>query len=49
VFTGGASAYDYVLSFLVPTLLGNTIGGVSLVALLNHAPIAQELRDAGER
>ena len=49
VFTGAASVHDYVLRFLVPTLLGNTIGGVSLVALLNHAPIAQELRDAGER
>ena len=49
VFTGEASVYDYALGFLIPTLLGNTIGGVSLVALLNHAPIAQELREAGER
>ncbi len=48
VFTGGASPYDYLRSFLLPTLVGNTIGGVSLVALLNHAPVAQELRDAGE-
>jgi formate/nitrite transporter FocA (FNT family) len=49
VFTGEASVYDYALGFLIPTLLGSTIRGVSLVALLNHAPIAQELRDAGER
>ncbi len=48
VFTGEASASDYIVGFLVPTLVGNTIGGVSLVALLNHAPIAQELREAGE-
>ncbi|HJS86719.1 MAG TPA: formate/nitrite transporter family protein [Acetobacteraceae bacterium] len=49
VFAGGASVSDYVWGFLIPTLVGNTIGGVSLVALLNHAPVAQELRDAGGR
>lgn len=48
VFNGEASAYDYFLRFLIPTLLGNTIGGVTLVALLNHAPVAQELAEAGE-
>ena len=32
------------LGFFVPTILGNTIGGVALVALLNHAPLAPELR-----
>ena len=35
---------DYVLKFLVPTLIGNTIGGVSLVALVNHAAIAPDLQ-----
>ncbi len=48
VFTRQASFVDYLVRFLIPTLIGNTIGGVSLVALLNHAPVAQELRDAGE-
>lgn len=48
VFTGQATFYDYVVHFLIPTLVGNTIGGVSLVALLNHAPIAQELHEAAE-
>ncbi len=28
--------------FLIPPLLGNSIGGVSLVALLNHAQVAPE-------
>lgn len=33
---------DYFLAFLIPTVLGNTIGGVALVAILNHAPLATE-------
>lgn len=48
VFTGQASAQDWLLRFFLPTLIGNTIGGVTLVALLNHAPVAQELAEAGE-
>jgi formate/nitrite transporter FocA (FNT family) len=43
--TGQASYGSYVTHFLLPTLLGNTVGGVALTALLNHAPIAQELRE----
>jgi formate/nitrite transporter FocA (FNT family) len=46
VFTGHAAVSDYILGFMVPTLIGNTIGGVSLVALLNHAPLAPEMQDA---
>jgi formate-nitrite transporter family protein len=42
VFLGHVSALDYILRFLAPTLVGNTIGGVALVALLNHAPLATE-------
>ena len=45
VFTSQASVYDYLKGFFAPTILGNTIGGVALVALLNHAPLATELRD----
>ena len=44
VFSGNASALQYLLSFLLPTLVGNTIGGVALVAFLNHAPLAPELQ-----
>jgi len=43
VFAGIASLRDYCLGFLAPTLIGNTIGGVAMVALLNHAPLASEL------
>jgi formate-nitrite transporter family protein len=34
---------DYLMSFLVPALLGNSIGGVVFVALLNHAQVKQEI------
>jgi formate/nitrite transporter FocA (FNT family) len=44
VITHLASFQDYLLGFLLPTLLGNTIGGVALVALLNHAPLSPELQ-----
>ncbi len=45
VFSGRASVSDYLFAFLAPTLIGNTIGGVALVALLNHAPLAPEFQD----
>lgn len=40
---GEASSRDYFQHFLLPTLVGNVIGGTSLVALLNHAAIAPEI------
>jgi formate-nitrite transporter family protein len=43
VMIGKADGYGYVMGFLIPTLIGNTIGGISLVALLNHAPVKGEL------
>lgn len=48
VFTGEVPVSAYFRDFLLPTLLGNTIGGVSLVALLNHAPVAPELQERQE-
>jgi formate/nitrite transporter FocA (FNT family) len=47
VLTGQAGIGAYFLHFLIPTLIGNTIGGTALVALLNHAPIAEELAGRG--
>ena len=41
--SGHASLGDYFGRFFVPTLIGNTIGGTVLAALLNHAPLASEL------
>jgi formate/nitrite transporter FocA (FNT family) len=46
VFTGAATLGDYVIRFLLPTLIGNVAGGTILAALLNHAPLAGELSPA---
>ena len=35
VFKGGASFLTFITDFLVPAVLGNTVGGVLLVAILN--------------
>ena len=43
VFSGTANWGDYLQSFLAPTLLGNLIGGTTLAALLNHAPVAHDM------
>lgn len=45
VFAGDASVRDYLVRFFLPTILGNTLGGVALVALLNHAPLAPDLQE----
>lgn len=44
VARGLLTAPDFVARFLVPTLVGNVLGGVSLVAALNHAQVV-----AGDR
>jgi formate/nitrite transporter FocA (FNT family) len=49
VFTGQTGLRGYFLVFLLPTLIGNTIGGTALVALLNHAPIAGELGEGSKK
>lgn len=46
VVTGHATPGDYLVKFLAPTLLGNAVGGTILAALLNHAPVAQELKES---
>ena len=42
VIAGHAPFWSYFTEFLLPAVLGNTIGGVALCALLNHAPLAAE-------
>lgn len=46
VLRGSAGVQDYLQRFFVPTLLGNVVGGIALVGLLNHASISPEMRDA---
>jgi formate-nitrite transporter family protein len=42
VFSGKFGVGDYFVAFLVPTLLGNVVGGVALAGLLNHAPLVED-------
>jgi formate-nitrite transporter family protein len=37
--TGAAGWSQAVISFMLPTLIGNVLGGVSLVAVVNHAQV----------
>ncbi|HEY2324299.1 MAG TPA: formate/nitrite transporter family protein [Thermoanaerobaculia bacterium] len=39
VITGGSSWAEFALGFFIPSLLGNIVGGVLLVAVLNHAQV----------
>ena len=40
----GATGWgDYLLGFLVPAFIGNSIGGVVFVAMLNHAQVKEEI------
>jgi formate-nitrite transporter family protein len=39
VMTGTLPWFSYFYGYMLPVLLGNTIGGVSLVAFLNHAQV----------
>lgn len=39
VVRGAMSWPDYLVKFFVPTLIGNIVGGVSLVAFLGHAQV----------
>lgn len=40
---GGVSWAEYAFGFVLPALIGNTIGGVVLVAMLNHAQVRKEV------
>ena len=40
VVSGEATIVDYVVRFMIPALLGNVVGGLTLVAGLNHAQVA---------
>jgi formate/nitrite transporter FocA (FNT family) len=42
-FHGAIGAGDYLVGFLLPALIGNSIGGVVFVAMLNHAQVKEEI------
>ena len=45
VVTHQLATTEYFTRFFIPTFIGNVLGGTSLVALLNHAPVREELDD----
>jgi formate/nitrite transporter FocA (FNT family) len=49
VMTGVANVQDYLRGFFAPTLLGNMIGGIPLVAIINHGSIAAEITDSADQ
>jgi formate-nitrite transporter family protein len=42
--TGAVTYGTFVVDYLLPTLAGNTLGGVVLVAAVNHAQVASGKR-----
>ncbi len=44
VLTGQAGTADYLWLFFTPTLLGNIVGGITLVAALNYGQVASEVQ-----
>jgi formate-nitrite transporter family protein len=42
IFTGETSWGAYLGGYMLPALIGNTLGGVALVAWLNHAQVAND-------
>jgi formate/nitrite transporter FocA (FNT family) len=45
VVDGELSLLGHAVRWLLPSILGNTIGGVALVAALNHAQVAATLKE----
>ncbi|KEZ77276.1 formate/nitrite transporter family protein [Salinisphaera hydrothermalis] len=40
VFHGSHSVFEYLLHFFLPTLIGNIVGGILMVAVINYAQVA---------
>ena len=49
VLSGTATIGQYFSLFLVPTLLGNIIGGTLMVTLLNHGSVLPEIKQGNEQ
>jgi len=47
VISGTATLASYLTGFLLPTLIGNILGGVVMVTVLNHGAIASEIHGEG--
>lgn len=49
VFTGSISFVTCLWKFIFPALIGNTVGGVAMVALVNHAQVAAGRKSRREK
>jgi formate/nitrite transporter FocA (FNT family) len=49
VMSGDATVADFLTRFFIPALLGNIIGGVTFVAIINHAQVQPEVPPQPER
>jgi formate-nitrite transporter family protein len=47
VFVGTAGLGEMAWGFILPAVLGNAVGGVTIVALLNYGQVAEEHRQRG--
>ncbi|GJD71270.1 formate/nitrite transporter family protein [Methylobacterium gnaphalii] len=47
VVTGAIGPAEYVWRFFLPTLIGNVLGGVTLVSVLNYGQVAPEVEERG--
>jgi formate/nitrite transporter FocA (FNT family) len=48
VMTGDLNWFAYAGGYMVPTLIGNIIGGVALVSALNHAQVVAGMKRRGK-
>jgi formate/nitrite transporter FocA (FNT family) len=46
VASGQASFGEFFLRFFAPTFLGNVVGGIALVAILNYGQVAPEIAES---
>lgn len=49
VMTGAGTWWNYFFDWMIPTLLGNIVGGVSLVAVLAHAQVVNENKGKNQK
>lgn len=49
VFLGGSSIWAYLWHFLIPVVLGNTLGGVIFVAVLNYMQFEGKIQAPGRQ
>jgi formate/nitrite transporter FocA (FNT family) len=49
VWNGSISWWSYAGGYALPTLIGNALGGIALVAALNHAQVVAGTGQSGPK